>query len=84
MTTPNEHPLATLRLEHSPRYLTAAALATAAGVAASTVARAERGHPLGYLAATKVARALGLTVDELASKVGDQIRTIDSPTERVA
>lgn len=74
--TATEHPLTTLRFEHSPRFTTAASLAQEAGVAASTVARAERGEPLGFLAATRIARALGLTVDELAEKLGaDNVRT---------
>lgn len=74
-----EHPLKTLRLDHRPRYESAAALAKAAGVAAATVTRAESGEPVGFTAATKIAYALGLTVDELAEKVGPQVRTLSLP-----
>lgn len=71
-----EHPLKTLRLEHNPRYESATALAKAAGVAHATVLRAEASAPIGLLAATRIAAALGLTVEELAEKLpGNTVTT---------
>lgn len=46
-------------------YLTQRALAEKAGVATSTVARAEQGYPISLLATQRIADALGTTVEQL-------------------
>jgi transcriptional regulator with XRE-family HTH domain len=54
------------RLHH---LLTQAELAKAAGVSAPTIIRAERNEPVFALNAAKLARALGVTVEQLEGEM---------------
>jgi transcriptional regulator with XRE-family HTH domain len=49
------------------RLLTQGQLAEASGVSEPTIARAEAGHAVRLLSATRLARALGVTVTALRS-----------------
>lgn len=79
-----EHPLVALRFANEPRFASAAALARAANVSAPTVCRAERGEPLGFLAASRIARVLGMSVSSLAEHLDDgQVRVPVMPSGEV-
>lgn len=69
------HPLKRLRLNHEPPYDTVTSLARATGLNPGTISRFERGGAIGVGSAYLLSRALGLTVDEFAAVVGDQVRT---------
>jgi transcriptional regulator with XRE-family HTH domain len=57
-----------LRLWRGVRGLTQEQLAEAAGVARGTIIRAESGGGVNVLSATKIARALGVTVKQLQTE----------------
>jgi transcriptional regulator with XRE-family HTH domain len=57
-----------LRAWRLSRDLTQAKLATAAHVSEPTVVRAERGELVGMLTATRLARALGVSVEQLQTE----------------
>ncbi|HEV2461950.1 MAG TPA: helix-turn-helix transcriptional regulator, partial [Ktedonobacterales bacterium] len=53
-------------------YLTQRQLAQKAGVATSTVARAEQGYPMSMLVTQRIADALGVTVHALRATPPDE------------
>ena len=61
----SHHTVPSLQSYRVARYLTQRALAQQAGLATSTVARAEQGYPISLIAAQKLADALGVTVRQL-------------------
>lgn len=61
----SHHTVPSLRSYRVARYLTQRALALKAGLATSTVARAEQGYPISLIAAQKLADTLGVTVRQL-------------------
>lgn len=66
MPTPTSHtPLPMLRAWRASKLWTQAELAERAGIAVQTVTRAERGAPVQLLKATRLARALGTSVQAL-------------------
>lgn len=66
-----EHPITRRRFE--ARLASRAALARKAGVSRTTVVRAEQGDPLGFTAGYRIARALGITYDELRAEIPGQL-----------
>jgi transcriptional regulator with XRE-family HTH domain len=61
----SHHKVPGLQRARVAHYLTQRALAERAGVATSTVARAEQGYPISLIATQKIADALGVTIEQL-------------------
>ncbi len=64
-TRPSDMPLPYLQSWRADRGLNQQELAAKAGVAASTVRRAERGETINVVSVAKIARALGISVHDL-------------------
>lgn len=64
----SHHTVPSLRSYRVARYLTQRALAVQAGLAVSTVARAEQGYPISLIATQKLADTLGVTTKQLQAE----------------
>jgi DNA-binding XRE family transcriptional regulator len=68
----SQHTVPSLRSYRVAHYLSQRALALQAGVATSTVARAEQGYSISLIAARKLADTLGVTVHALRATPADE------------
>jgi transcriptional regulator with XRE-family HTH domain len=68
----SQHTVPSLRSYRVAQYLSQRALAQKAGVATSTVARAEQGYSISLIAARKLADTLGVTVHQLRATPPDE------------